>query len=56
MVLVGVIIVGIAAYIFTHLSGISMTQAIVLIAIAIISLFILMGVILMLMKSTTAKK
>jgi hypothetical protein len=56
MILVGVIIVSIAAYVFTHLSGITMTTAIVLVSIAVISLFIIMGVILILMKSLIARK
>jgi hypothetical protein len=55
MALVGIIIVGLAAYIFTHLSGLDMTQGIVLVAIAIVALIIIMGVIFILFRSLTKK-
>jgi hypothetical protein len=56
MAIVAIIIVVIAVYIFTHLSGINLTQGIVLIATAVVGLLIIMGVILMLLKSITSKK
>lgn len=56
MALVGVIIVAVAVYVFTHLSGINMRQGIILVIIAIIALLIIMGVIFMLFKSLMAKK
>ena len=56
MAIVAVIIVVIAVYIFTHLSGINLTQGIILIIIAVIGLLIIMGVILMLLRSIASKK
>jgi hypothetical protein len=57
MALVAVMIIGIAAFVFTHLSsGISLTQSIILIAIAVVGLFVIMGIIVVLMRSLTAKK
>jgi hypothetical protein len=54
--IVAVIIMSIAIYVFTHLTGIDMLPGIVLISIAVIGLLIIMGVIIILMKSITAKK
>ena len=54
--LVGVIIIGLAAYVFTHLSGLSMTQGVVLVAIAIVALIIIMSVIFVLFRSLTRKQ
>jgi multisubunit Na+/H+ antiporter MnhC subunit len=56
MAIVAVIIISIAIYIFTHLNSIDMMQGLILISIAVVGLFLIMGVILMLMKSITAKK
>jgi hypothetical protein len=56
MALVAVTIVAVAIYVFTHLSGIDMRQGIILVVIAIIALFIIMGVIFMLLKSMISKK
>ncbi len=56
MTLVAVIIVAIAVYVFTHLSGINLTQGAVLIAVAVVGLFIIMGVIIILLRSINAKK
>jgi hypothetical protein len=56
MAFVAVIIIGIAAYIFTHLSGLNLTQGIVLIAIAITGLLLILVVILIILRSAAAKK
>jgi hypothetical protein len=56
MVIVAVIIIGIAAYIFTHLSGINLTQGVVLIAVAVTGLLLILGVIIIILRSATAKK
>ncbi len=57
MALVAVLIVAIAIYVFTHLSaGISASQGIILVAIAVAGLFIIMGVIFMLFRSIIARK
>jgi nitrate reductase gamma subunit len=56
MVIVAVIIIGIAAYVFTHLSGINLTQGVVLIAVAVTGLLLILGVIIIILRSATAKK
>jgi hypothetical protein len=56
MILVGVIIVGIAAYIVANFSNISSTQGIILIVIGAVALFLVMGVMFFLYKGLTAKK
>jgi hypothetical protein len=56
MALVAVIIIAIAAFIFTHLSGIDMQQIIILVIFAVVALFIIMGVIFMLFRSIITKK
>jgi hypothetical protein len=56
MAIVAVIIIGIAAYIFTHLSGINLTQGIVLISVAVIGLFLILGVILIILRNASARK
>jgi hypothetical protein len=56
MVFVAVIIIGIAAYIFTHLSGINLTQGIILIAVAVAGLLLILGVIIIILRSATTKK
>jgi len=55
MVFVAVIIIGIAAYIFTHLSGINLTQGIILIAVAVAGLLLILGVIIIILRSATKK-
>ncbi len=57
MGLVAVIIVALGVYVFTHFSaGISAGQGLVLVAIAVVGLFIIMGVIFILLKSIIANK
>lgn len=56
MAVVAVLIIGIAAYVFTHSGSINMTTAIILVAVAVIGLFIIMGVIIMLMRSLIVKR
>jgi hypothetical protein len=56
MAIVAVIIIGIAAYVFTHLSGINLTQGIVLIAVAVAGLFLILAVILIILRNASAKK
>ncbi len=56
MTLVAVIIVALGVYVVTHLSvGISASQGLILVAIAIVGLIIIMGVIFILLKSIIAK-
>jgi hypothetical protein len=54
--LAGVIIVGIAAYIFTHLSGIDLKQSIILIAFGIIGLVLITIVLAILLRALSPKK
>jgi hypothetical protein len=56
MTIVGIMILGIAIYVFTHLSGISATQGFILLAIAVVGLILVMGIILMLVRSVNTKK
>jgi hypothetical protein len=56
MTVVGLMILGIAIYLFTHLSGISATQGFILLGIAVVGLILVMGIILMLVKSVNTKK
>ncbi len=56
MAIVAVIIIGIAAYIFTHLSGINLTQGIVLISVAVTGLVIILAVILIILRNASARK
>ncbi len=56
MVLVAVIIVSIAVYLFTHLGGINLLQGSVLIVAAVIGLLIIMSVIVMLMRDIPKRK
>ena len=56
MVAVAVIIVGIAAYTFSHFSAISVNQGLILIAVGVIGIFIIMGIIILLVKSINMKK
>jgi hypothetical protein len=57
MALVALMIVALGVYVFTHLSaGISAGQGLVLVAIAIVGLFIIMGVIFILLKSIIVEK
>ena len=56
MTIVGIMILGIAIYVFTHLSGLSATQGFVLLGIAVAGLIIVMGIILVLVRSVNTKK
>jgi hypothetical protein len=56
MVLVAVIIIGIAIYVFTHLSGLNAAQGFILLGVAIGGLILVMGVIFMLVKNLNVKK
>jgi hypothetical protein len=56
MLLVAAIIIGLAIFVFTHLSGIDLTQGIILIAVAVIGLFMVFGIIFLLMRSIYAAK
>jgi len=48
---VAIIIVGIAVFVFTHLSGLSSSQGLVLLGIAIAGLILVTGIIYMLFRS-----
>jgi hypothetical protein len=56
MAVVAVIIVGLAVFVFTHLSGIVLNQGIVLIVIAVIGLLLVTVIIFLLFRIITAKK
>jgi hypothetical protein len=56
MSLVAVIIIGIAIFVFTHLSSINLNQSIVLIVIAVVGLLIIMGIIYLIMRNVYTKK
>lgn len=56
MTVVGIMILGIAIYLFTHLSGISATQGFILLGVAVVGLILVMGIILMFVKSVNTKK
>ncbi len=50
-----VVIIGMAAYIFTHFHSMSLTQEIILIALALVILFAIMGVLVVLTRSAGKK-
>jgi len=51
------IIVGLAGFVFTHLStGLSVTQGIVMVVIAVIGLLLVMGAIIMLLRTLNSQK
>jgi hypothetical protein len=54
MAIVALIIIGLAVFVFTHLSGISLDQGIILIVVAVIGLFLVMGIIIMLLRNINA--
>lgn len=56
MIVAGLIIVALAAYIFTHISGLNFGQTIVLLVIGVVGLFIIMLVLFLLMRGMNAKK
>jgi hypothetical protein len=56
MSVVAVIIVGMAVFVFTHLSGLDLTQGIALIGLAVFGLIIVMLIIFLVMRSIKFKK
>jgi nitrate reductase gamma subunit len=56
MAAVAIIIVGIAAYTFSHFSAIDMKQGLIMIAVGIIGIFIVMGIIILLIRHANLKK
>jgi hypothetical protein len=56
MSIVAVIIVGMAVFVFTHLSGLDLTQGIALIGLAVFGLIIVMLIIFLVMRSIKFKK
>ncbi len=56
MVLSGVIILGVAVYVFTHLSGLDLRQAAVLIALGVVGLILIATVLAMFLRSLSPKK
>jgi|PlaIllAssembly_1097288.scaffolds.fasta_scaffold1925736_1 hypothetical protein len=56
MSIVALIIIGVAVFLFTHLSGLNMTQGIVLVGIAIFGLILVIVIIFMVMKGMRIKK
>jgi hypothetical protein len=56
IVAAGAIIVGIAAFIFTHLSGLNLTQSIVLAAFGIFGLFLIMIVLVLFLRGLNPKR
>lgn len=56
MVLAGLIIVGVAAYIFTHLSGLDLRQSVVLVALGVVGLILISAVLALLLRGLNPKK
>jgi hypothetical protein len=56
MSVVAVIIIGLAVFVFTHLSGINLNEGIVLIVVAVVGLFLVTFIVFLLFKRITAKK
>ena len=56
MVIVGIIIIGVAVYVVTHISGINLNQGILLIAMAGVGLVLVMGILFLVMKGVRTKK
>jgi hypothetical protein len=56
MVLVAVIIVGLAVYVFTHLSGLTQAQGFSLIGVAVLGLILVMAILLMLVRNINARR
>ena len=55
LVVAAIIIVAMAVYIFTHYNSMAFMQEIVIIAIALVLLFVVMGVLVMIVKSAGKK-
>jgi hypothetical protein len=56
MSIVAVIIIGMAIFVFTHLSGLNLTQGIALIGLAVFGLIIVIFIIFLVMRSIKTKK
>jgi hypothetical protein len=56
MALMAVIIIGLAVYLFVNYSGIGITQGIILIAVAAVVLLVVMGIMILVMRSAANKK
>ncbi len=56
MVLSGIIILGVAVYVFTHLSGLDLRQAAVLIALGVVGLILIATVLAIFLRSLNPKK
>ena len=56
MAVVAAIIIGLAAYVFSHLSGITLNEGIVLVVIAVIGLFLVMAIIILFLKNMNVRK
>jgi hypothetical protein len=57
MTLTAIIIIGLAVYIFSHASGgVSLTQIIILLAAAVIGLFVVLLVLLLMFRGMNSKK
>jgi hypothetical protein len=56
MALMAVIIIGLAVYLFVNYSGIDITQGIILIAVAAVVLLVVMGVMILILRSAANKK
>jgi hypothetical protein len=56
MSIVALIIIGVAIFLFTHLSGLNMTQGIVLVGVAIFGLILVIVIIFIVMKGVRIQK
>jgi hypothetical protein len=56
MAIMALIIIGIAVFLFTHYSTISLIQGIILTVVAVVVLSAVMGLIVLIIRSATAKK
>jgi hypothetical protein len=54
--IVAIIIIGMSTFVFTHLSGIDLSQGIVLIILSIIGLLLILGIIYIAMRSVRNNK
>ncbi len=56
MAIVALIIIGLAIYVFTHLSGINPVQSLVLIGIAVVGFLLVIIILILFVRSTNTKK
>lgn len=56
MSIVAVIIIGIAVFVVTHLTGLSLTQGIVLIGLGVVGLVIVMVILFLIMRGIRTRK